>query len=341
MIKKIFLLLVLLGLIFAGYLYTEVAAKAVVPEGDTPLEVTIPTGANYEQALDSLASVGVVPNRMVFDPLAERMNWKKEEIRPGRFSLEPGMTAIELIRRLRAGQQQTAKVILTVEREPMNVAAKAARFLEADSLDFVRLFQDESYLKSIGYTKETLQTLFIPNTYELYWNATPKEFVARMIKEHKKFWDADDRRAKAEKLGLTPAEVYSLASIVYSESLAKSEQKRIAGLYLNRLRQGIKLQSDPTAVFANRVFGITRVLYEHIEFDHPYNTYMNYGLPPGPIAMPTVSAIDAVLNSEDHDYIYMCAKGDNSGLHNFASTAAGHARNKAVYVANLKARGLR
>ena len=341
MFKKIFLLLLLFGAGLLGWLYYEAMVKPVVPEGDEQLTVTIPSGTNYEAALDSLATLGISLNRMIFDPLAERMNWKREEMRAGRFSIDPGMSAVQLLRRLRGGEQQTVKVVLTTEREPMNVAAKAARFLETDSLSIVRLFQDEAYLKSIGYTPETLQTLFIPNTYELYWNASPKAFVERMIKEHKRFWDTDNRREKAKAKGLTPAEVYTLASIVYSESLAQSEQPRIAGLYLNRLKQGIKLQSDPTAVFATRAFGISRVLYEHIETEHPYNTYTNYGLPPGPITMPNVSAIDAVLNPEVHDYIFMCAKGDNSGLHNFASSAAGHARNKAVYVANLKARGLR
>lgn len=339
--KKLILFLVLLGAGIAGWLYYEAMVKPVVPEGSELLTITIPSGATYEEALDALADLGIAPNRTIFDPLAERMNWKRAEMRAGRFSIDPGMNAVQLLRRLRGGEQQTVKVVLTTEREPMNVAAKAARFLETDSLSIVQLFQDKDYLESIGYTPETLQTLFIPNTYELYWNASPKAFVERMIKEHKRFWDADNRREKAKAKGLTPAEVYTLASIVYSESLAQSEQPRIAGLYLNRLKQGIKLQSDPTAVFATRAFGITRVLFEHIETEHPYNTYTNYGLPPGPITMPNVSAIDAVLSPEEHDYIFMCAKGDNSGLHNFASSAAGHARNKAVYVANLKARGLR
>ena len=337
--KKILALLFLLAIAAAGYLYYEVAVKTVSPAGE-PTEITIPTDATYEQAMDSLARVGITPNRTIFDPLAERMNWKRDPMRAGRFSVPGGLTAVELLRNLRAAKQKTTKVILTVEREPMNVAAKAARFLEADSLDFVRLFQDENYLKSIGYTKETLQTLFIPNTYELYWNATPKEFVERMIKEHDRYWN-EERRAKAKAQNLTPAQAYTLASIVHSESLARSEQPRIAGLYLNRLKKGIKLQSDPTAVFATRDFGVSRVLFKHTEFDHPYNTYMNYGLPPGPITMPEISAIEAVLNPESHDYVYMCAKGDNSGLHNFAETLAGHNRNIAVYVANLRARGLR
>lgn len=339
MFKRILLILLLLGVVVAGYGYYALMVAPVVPEGE-PVAVTIPTGSSYEQVMDTLAAKGITPNRRLFDPLAGRMAWKRDEMRPGRFRLAPGLSAAGLIRKLRAGSRETVRVILTVEREPANVAAKAARFLEADSLAFVRLFQDEKYIDSIGYTRESLQTLFIPNTYELYWDATPRDFVARMRKEHARYWN-EERRAKAKEQNLTPAKAYTLASIVHSESLARSEQPRIAGLYLNRLRQGIKLQSDPTAVFATRDFGVSRVLYKHTEFDHPYNTYMNYGLPPGPITMPEISAIEAVLNPEAHDYVYMCAKGDNSGLHNFAKTAAGHARNIAVYVANLKARGLR
>lgn len=339
MLKKLIILLLLLGIAIGGYAYYTVMMAPVVPDGE-PIVITIPTGANYEQVMDSLAAQGVTPNRAIFDPLAEKMAWKREPMRSGRYRLSAGDSYTGLIRKLRSGSRETVKVILTVEREPENVAAKAARFLEGDSLSFVRLLQDEDYIKSIGYTKETLQTLFIPNTYDMYWNATPKEFVERMIKEHGRYWN-EERLAKAKKQGLTPAKAYTLASIVHSESLARKEQPRIAGLYLNRLKQGIKLQSDPTAVFATRAFGITRVLNKHIEVDHPYNTYFNYGLPPGPIAMPEISAIEAVLNPEDHDYVYMCAIGDNSGLHNFAKTLAGHGRNIAVYVSNLKARGLR
>ncbi len=339
MFKKLIFLLFLLGIAAAGYAYYTVMVAPVVPDGE-PIVVTIPTGANYEQVMDSLAAHGVSPNRAIFDPLAERMAWKRDPMRSGRYQLTAGDSYTDLIRKLRSGSRETVKVILTVEREPENVAAKAARFLEGDSLDFVRVLQDEAYIESIGYTKETLQTLFIPNTYDMYWDATPKGFVERMIKEHDRYWNKE-RRDKAKAQGLSPAEVYTLASIVHSESLARKEQPRIAGLYLNRLKQGIMLQSDPTAVFATRAFGITRVLNEHIQTQHPYNTYTNYGLPPGPIAMPEISAIEAVLNPEEHDYVYMCAKGDNSGLHNFAKTLAGHGRNIAVYVANLKARGLR
>ncbi len=340
MFKKFFLLLLVFGIAIVGYAYYSVNIAALVPADGKDRVITIPTGATYEQVLDSLVALGVHPNRTILDPLAERMAWKRDPMRSGRYLLRPGLSYLGMIRQLRGGSRETVKVILTVEREPENVAAKAARFLEADSLAFVKLFQNQAFLDSIGYTKQTLQTLFIPNTYEMYWDASPRDFVTRMIKEHDRYWN-EERRAKAKSQGLTPAKAYTLASIVHSESLARSEQPRIAGLYLNRLKQRIKLQSDPTAVFATRAFGITRVLFEHIEYVHPYNTYVNYGLPPGPITMPEISAIEAVLNPEEHDYIFMCAKGDNSGLHNFAETAAGHARNKAVYVANLKARGLR
>ena len=339
MFKKLFLLLLLLGVALVGYAYYTVMVQPVVT-GEEDVVVTIPSGATYEQVIDSLTARGVTLNRAVFDPLAERMAWKRPVMRSGRYRLQPGTSAVGLIRKLRSGGRETVQVVLNNEREPMNVAAKVARFLEADSLDFVRLFQNEAFLDSIGYTPETLQTLFLPNTYEMYWDDGPRAFIARMQKEHDRYW-TDARVAKAKAQGLTPAEAYTLASIVQSESLARSEQPRIAGLYLNRLKKGIKLQSDPTAVFANRVFGIRRVLNKHIEVDHPYNTYFNYGLPPGPIAMPELSAIEAVLTPEQHDYLYMCAKGDNSGLHNFAETLAGHTRNIAVYVANLKARGLR
>ncbi len=341
MTKKIILAVVLFGLLAVGYTYYQLMVAPVVPHAEAPIAVTFPAGANYERVMDSLAAVGVTPNRALFDPLAERMIWKRDEMRTGKFNLEPGLSYIGLIRHLRNGKRGTANVVLNVEREPMHVAAKAARFLEPDSLAFVTLMQNEKFLDSIGYTKETLHTLFIPNTYELYWNATPEEFMERMVQEHERFWDADGRRAKAAALGLTPAEVYTLASIVSKETNYTPEQARMAGVYLNRVERGIPLQADPTAVFATREFGVKRVLNRHIQFDHPYNTYVYAGLPPGPIAMPTLSAIEAVLNREEHDYLYFCSIGDITGAHNFAKDLRGHARNKAIYVANLRRRGLR
>ncbi len=340
--KKILGILVLLLLLVAAFAYFQVMVVPAVPDAlDGPVAIQIPTGSTYEQVMDSLYLHGIRPNRTFFDPLASQMGFRRDRMRAGRFTVDPGTSSIGLIRKLRSGAQATVDVVLTTEREPMNVAAKVARFLEPDSVAFLRLLQDTQFVDSIGYTPQTLQTLFIPNTYEMYWNATPREFVARMVKEHERFWRANDRIEKAEALGLTPAEVYTLASIVEKESLQASERPRIAGVYLNRLRIGMPLQADPTAVFATREFDIGRVLNRHTEFDSPYNTYRYPGLPPGPITMSSAGSIDAVLTPEKHDFLYFCARGDGSGMHNFASTLAGHSRNIAIYVANLKQRGIR
>ena len=340
--KRIIGLLLLLGLAVAGYAYYQVMVVPAVPTDlAAPAVVEIPTGSSYDQVMDTLERKGIRPDRTFFDPLASQMGFRRTPMRAGRFEVPAGLSSVALIRKLRSGSQATVDVILTTEREPMNVAAKAARFLEGDSLDFLHLFQDEAFIDSVGYTPETLQTLFLPNTYEMYWNATPREFVARMVKEHDRFWNSNDRLAKAEARGMSPAEVYTLASIVEKESLQASERPRIAGVYLNRLKIGMPLQADPTAVFATREFGIGRVLNRHIEFDSPYNTYRYPGLPPGPITMSSVGSIDAVLDPEDHKYLYFCARGDGSGMHNFASTLSGHSRNIAIYVANLRERGIR
>ncbi len=339
--KKILLLLLLLAIAVAGYAYYQIMVVPAVPSDLTePVVVTIPGGSDYEAVMDSLSAKGIRPDRAIFDPLAERMAWKRPVMRSGRYRLEPGTGTVGLIRKLRNGSQEPVNVILTTEREPMNVAAKVARFLEPDSLAFVTLFNDRAYLDSIGYTPETFQTLFVPNTYEMYWNTQPRDFVARMVKEHQRFWNAD-RMAKAKERKLTPAKVYTLASIVEKESLQPSERPRIAGVYLNRLRRGIPLEADPTVVFATREFGLGRVLYRHLEVESPYNTYRNAGLPPGPITMSSPGSIDAVLTPENHDYIFFCARGDGSGMHNFAETLAGHGRNRAIYDANLRARGIR
>jgi UPF0755 protein len=342
MIKKILLLVAVAGALLIGFAYYSISASPAVPNDlDGPVTIEIPTGSNYEEVLEILAAAGIEPDRKLLDPLAERMAWKRPQMRSGRYTLEPGMSYLSMIRKLRNGSQEPVQVVLTTEREPMNVAAKVARFLEPDSLAFVRLFQNGGFLDSIGYAPETLQTLFIPNTYELYWNSTPRDFVARMIKEHDRFWNANDRLARARALNLSPAEVYTLASIVEKESLRADERPTIAGLYLNRIRRGMRLEADPTAVFATREFTVGRVLNRHVQFDSPYNTYKNAGLPPGPITMASVGSIDAVLNEDRSEYIFMCAKGDGSGYHNFAKTIAGHSRNIAVYKANLRARGIR
>ena len=339
MIKKLILALIILVIAAAAYAYYTVAVAPVTP--NQPTTITIPTGSSYDQVLDTLAAAGIQPNKALFNALADRMAYRREKMRPGRYEIAPNLSTLDLIRRLRSGKRGTANVVLTTEWKPENVAAKAARFLEPDSVAFVTLMQNEAYLDSLGYTPATLQTLFIPNTYELYWHATPRDFMDRMVVEHGKFWDANNRRAKAETLGLTLPEIYTVASIVEKESLVADERPTIAGVYLNRLERGMLLQADPTVVFAHGLRGLSRVLYSHLELDSPYNTYKYPGVPPGPITIASPGSIDAVLEPKLHDYLYFCAIGDGSGRHAFAETTAGHARNIAVYKANLRRRGIR
>lgn len=340
--KRILIVLLLIGLGTAGYFFYTLKTKPAVPaDWNEPAFLYIPTGASFDQVVDSLQALGAAGDEMLFNTLAERMNYGQESLRPGRYQLDPGMSYLSLIRRLRNGQQAPVNLVLTTEREPINVAAKAARYIEADSATIARLLQDEAYLDSIGYTPQTLQSIFIPNTYQVYWTTTPREFVQRMKDEHDRFWSQGDRRSKAQALGMSPEEVYTLASIVEKESLVGSERARIAGVYLNRLELGMRLQADPTVVYANRIFDTGRVLYRDLEIDSPYNTYKYAGLPPGPIAMASIASIDAVLNPEDHDYLFFVALGDGTGRHNFAETNAGHIRNIGIYQRNLRERGLR
>lgn len=328
-------------LLIGAFIYFKFVGAPAVPAGLKDYYVQIPTNSSYEEVLDTLEAKGILKDRQAFTLLAERMKYKRDPMRAGRYELQPGWSLIQLIRHLRGGRQAPVDVVLTNERLPENVAAKAARFIEPDSTDIQALFQDEDYLASIGYTPETLMSMFIPNTYEFFWNTSPRGFVERMAKEHDAFWEKDNRLQKAEALGLKPQEVYTLASIVEKETLVNKEKPRMAGVYLNRLRTGMRLQADPTAVFARRDFDTPRVTHYHTKFDSPYNTYLYAGLPPGPISMASISSIDAVLNAEEHDYIFFCAKGDGSGLHAFAKTLGGHNDNVAEYKRNLAKRGLR
>ena len=341
---KIVRLVVLSGaviaLIFGLLAYNNFISANQVPALDDPW-IEIPTNSSFDEVVDLLKSKGVVTNETSFRWLADYMEYKRDPMRAGRYKLEEGWTGIQLIRHLRGGKQSTMRVVLNSARMLDDVAGKSAKFLEMDSSDIMGAFNDKDYIRGLGYSKQTLMSIFIPNSYDVYWNSSPTQFVERMKKEHDLFWDKDGRRQKAEALNLSPEEVYTLASIVERETTKNDEKRRMAGVYLNRLRKGMLLQADPTAVFARKDFAARRVTDYHITFDSPYNTYMYKGLPPGPISMASIASIDAVLNGERHDYVYFCAKGDGTGYHNFAKTLAQHNRNAATYRANLRKRGLR
>jgi UPF0755 protein len=335
MLRKIFLGLLVALLISVVLAWKPI--KAIFLDGvPSQLEneiVLIPTGSNFEQVTTILEKGGFISNTESFVWLAEKMNYKKPEMRPGRFAIQPGWSNRDLIKHLRReGKQVPVELVLTTnERLLEDIAGKAALFIESDSVAILRTLNDAEYIKYLGFTPETFISTFIPNTYELFWTTTPRQLVERMVKEQKAFWTKNDRAAKAKALNLTPEEVYTVASIVERESNNQAERPTIAGVYLNRLKIGMKLQADPTCVFATRDFTARRVTEYHLLFLSPYNTYLNTGLPPGPISMASISAIDAVLNRADHAYLYFCAKPDNSGTHAFAETYAGHNVNVAKF----------
>lgn len=295
--------------------------------------IILPEGSTFDQVIDTLQANDVLINYKAFRWVSKKKEYPGN-IKPGRYLLSEGMNTNEIVNRLRAGIQEPLNVTFNNVRFKEELAGKISRYIEADSLSVLSLFSNTEKIGELGFTPETFNAMFIPNTYEFYWTTTAEEFADRMKDEYDKFWN-DERSEKAEKLGLTPVEVSTLASIVREETNKSDELARVAGLYLNRLVRGIPLQADPTVKFAAGNPAINRVLNSHLEIDSPYNTYMYAGLPPGPINFPDIEAIEAVLNFEDHNYIYMCAREDFSGYHNFALTLAEHNRNAAKYRAAL------
>jgi UPF0755 protein len=220
------------------------------------------------------------------------------------------------------------------------LAGSLSRKLMLDSTVVAILLHDSSFCSQQGYDTATIACLFVPNTYEVYWDISLEHFIQRMKKEHDRFWEGE-RTTKAQALGLTPNEVCTVASIIDEETANNAEKPMIAGMYLNRLKTGMPLQADPTVKFALQDFALKRIYHDMLEFNSPYNTYKNIGLPPGPIKIASIASIDAVLNRVDHPYLYMCAKEDFSGTHNFARTYQEHLKNAARYAKALNERGIK
>lgn len=269
------------------------------------------------------------------------MSWDKPaRLHTGAYRFGASDNTLTAFRRLKSGLQTPINLTIPSVRTVGKLAHTVSKQIMADSASIAQLLSDSSYCAKLGYTAETLPALFIPNTYEVYWTITPQEFVERMEKEHDHFWNAG-RTAQAKRIGLSPVEVTTLASIVEEETANQAEKPMVAGLYINRLRAGMPLQADPTVKFGLQQFGLRRILHEHLQADSPYNTYKHAGLPPGPIRIPSVKGIESVLNYTHHDYLYMCAKEDFSGTHNFAATFAEHQANARRYQQELNKRQIR
>jgi UPF0755 protein len=260
--------------------------------------------------------------------------------RTGRYAIEPGEKTWKVMRKMKNGQQQAVMLTIPEARTMQKLAAALGSKLMLDSAQIAAALTDQVYCQQQGYDTCTIAALFVPNTYEVYWNTTLDHFMERMAKEHKAFW-TPERLQKCEVAGLSPDEVCTLASIIDEETANNGEKPMIAGMYLNRLHKDMPLQADPTVKFALKNFALKRIYHDMLFFDSPYNTYRNTGLPPGPIKIASIKGIDAVLNYVQHDYLYMCAKEDFSGTHNFAVSYAEHLRNAARYAKALNERGIK
>lgn len=339
-LKKVVVSL-LFGIIVIGggtayYSYTKIYKPNVELSGKNQAYLYIKTGSKFEDVLANLVDNNIIKNASSFQWVAERKGYKNK-IKPGKYRINKNMSNNALVNLLRSGTQEPVKLVFNEARTKQDFLEVVNKQIEADKDELKNLINDDDFLKEYGLNSKNVLTLFIPNTYEFYWNTSAKQFIERMAKENDNFW-TKARIQKAQKLSLTKAQVSILASIVQQESRVVDEQPVIAGVYLNRLKKGIRLQADPTVIFAIGDFTIKRVLNVHLEYDSPYNTYKYAGLPPGPICLPYSTAIDAVLNRKAHNYIYFCAKEDFSGRHNFAANIAEHDKNAAKFRRALNAR---
>jgi UPF0755 protein len=295
------------------------------------LYVYVPTGANYADVKKILEPY--IKNFENFEMVANKRSYP-ENVKSGRFLLKKDMNNIDLVRAMRSNVP--VKLAFNNQERLENFAGRVGSEIEADSLSLMKAIKDSTFMAANGFNEDNVFAMFIPNTYEVYWNTSAEKFRDKMIKEYHNFW-TDKRIAEAKEQGLTPVQATILASIVHKESVKKDERPRIAGVYLNRLRLAMPLQADPTVIYALKLRDnnfdqvIKRVFYNDLVMKSPYNTYVNIGLPPGPIAMPDITALEAVLNPEKNDYIYFCASVERFGYHEFAATLAEHNVNAKKY----------
>lgn len=342
--KKILWAIALIGLVimagFSYYVYTSVFVSNTAFNNDEA-HVYIPTGAKFKDVMNEMRPL--LDNAISFEAVANRKGYPAN-VKSGHYIIKKGMNNNDIINTIRS-KNIPIYVKFNNQERLENLAGHLSRQIEPDSLSLLNAMRDPQFLKDAGLTSATALSIYIPNTYELYWNTTAEAFRNRMLKEYNTFWN-ESRTAKANALGLTHEQVISLAAIVQKETAKAEERPRVAGVYVNRLKKGMLLQADPTVIFAKKFYEndfdqvIKRVLYKDLELDSPYNTYKYTGVPPGPIAMPDITSIDGVLNHENHDYIFFVADVTNFGYHKFAKTLAQHNRNKQEYVRWVNANGV-
>ena len=328
-------ILALIGLGSVAYIYSLLFSSPF--QHTETAYVYIDKDDTADSIRNKVQTAGQAKSMSGYDLMAKLKKYGDKH-RTGRYAIKPGAYMYNLVREMNNGIQVPTKIIIPTARTVEKVTGVIARSLMMDSISLASTLSEQ--METLGYTKETLPALFIPDTYEVYWDITPENLLARLQKEHEKFWNTE-RTAKAKQAGFTPNEIATLASIVESETNYAPEKAAVAGLYINRVHKGMLLQSDPTVKFALQKFELRRILFEHLTVDSPYNTYKYAGVPPGPICIPSKKGLDAVLNYEHHDYLYMCAKEDFSGSHNFAVGLAEHMQNARKYQQALNARGIK
>ena len=304
--------------------------------------IYIPTNASFNKVSELIDPF--IKDKNSFNWVAEKKNYPNK-IRSGKFKIDQGMNNNDLIDHLRGGKPETVKLTFNNQDTFESLAGRIAGQIEADSISILNTMKDEGFLKKNHFKNNTAIAMYIPNSYEFYWNTSAKEFRDKMLKEYKRYWNAS-RVEKAKKQNLTPVQVVTLASIVQKETSTVSERPMVAGLYLNRLKDFWPLQADPTIIYAiKQKYGqeteIKRVLNKDLTIDSPYNTYSNFGLPPGPIGMPDISSIEAVLNPKDHKYYFMCASVEKIGQHEFAKTLSQHNINARKYQNWINKQGIK
>lgn len=344
-IKKILIAIAIIGVVALGffgyYVYNSIFTSNTSFDSKEKI-VFIPTGASFQTVLDSLKPV--LQDLESFSLVAQKKGYAAG-VKPGRYIIQKGMNNNELVNRLRSGNTPV-KVIFNNQERLENLAGRISEQIEADSVELLKSFKEETFLQETGFDERTAIGMYVPNQYEFYWNTSAREFRERMKKEYERFWN-EDRLRKAKKIGLSPQEVITMASIVQKETAKVDERPKVAGVYMNRFKNGWKLDADPTVIYAikektgNFDTIIKRVLYKDLELDSPYNTYKYRQIPPGPIWMPDISSIDAVLNYQDHDFYYFVADVENFGYHKFAKNLAQHNRNKQEYIRWINKQGIK
>lgn len=306
---------------------------------ETVQYVYIDDDDTQDSVFAKLADVANYHSLTGFKTLARHSEYG-QNIHTGRYAINPGEGAFMVFRHIKNGVQSPISLTIPEARTTERLAKLLSGKLMIDSATIAKSLKDSAFCAKYGYDTTTVVALFIPNTYSIYWNVSMDKFMERMKKEHRYFWN-EERRQKAEAMGMNAVQVATMASIIDEETANNAEKPMIAGMYYNRIKAGMPLQADPTIKFAWKDFGLRRIYHKLLYIDSPYNTYKNTGLPPGPIKVASIAGIDAVLNHVDHDYLYMCAKEDFSGTHNFAKTYEEHLKNAARYSEALNKRGIK